>query len=118
MKLERVFAKPFVGSLDGHKDAVSCISKHPLKLSILLSAAFDGEIKVWNLPQKKCERSFLAHDGIVRAISFSPNGEHFLTIGDDKTIKTWKAEGSINGEQEDPTNTIVSKVNIKKTFIL
>ncbi|XP_015524903.1 DDB1- and CUL4-associated factor 13 [Neodiprion pinetum] len=109
VKLERVFAKPFIGSLDGHKDSVSCLSKHPLKLSMLLSGAFDGEIKVWNLSQRVCERSFLAHDGIVRGIAFSSDGESFLSIGDDKTIKTWKAESSITGEQEDPINTIVSK---------
>ena len=32
-KLERVFAKPFVGSLDGHTDGVSIITKNPLKLN-------------------------------------------------------------------------------------
>ena len=32
-KLERVFAKPFVGSLEGHTDGVSIITKNPLKLS-------------------------------------------------------------------------------------
>ena len=32
-KLERVFAKPFVGSLEGHTDGVSIITKNPLKLN-------------------------------------------------------------------------------------
>lgn len=44
VKLERVFAKPFVGNLDGHKDGVSCITKHPKRLSVLLSGAYDGEV--------------------------------------------------------------------------
>ena len=35
-KLERVFAKPFVGSLDGHTDGVSIITKNPLKLNRLV----------------------------------------------------------------------------------
>ena len=34
-KLERVFAKPFVGSLEGHTDGVSIITKNPLKLNRL-----------------------------------------------------------------------------------
>ena len=34
-KLERVFAKPFVGALDGHTDGVSIITKNPLKLNRL-----------------------------------------------------------------------------------
>ena len=36
-KLDRVFAKPFVGALSGHTDGVYCMAKHPTKLSVLLS---------------------------------------------------------------------------------
>ncbi len=36
-KLDRVFAKPFVGSLSGHTDGVYCMYKHPTQLSTLLS---------------------------------------------------------------------------------
>lgn len=44
VKLERVFAKPFVGSLDGHKDGVYCMARHPRSLSVLLSGSCDGEV--------------------------------------------------------------------------
>ncbi|XP_058810747.1 DDB1- and CUL4-associated factor 13 [Phymastichus coffea] len=110
VKLDRVFAKPFIGNLEGHKDSVTCLSKHPTKLQILLSGAFDGHVKVWNLPQRTCERSILAHDGNVRGIAYSPDGEHFITIGDDKTIKTWKSEKPDDEDEEDlPIKTIISK---------
>jgi len=33
VKLERVFAKPFLGALDGHGDSVTCMVAHPLRLS-------------------------------------------------------------------------------------
>jgi WD repeat and SOF domain-containing protein 1 len=33
VKLERVFAKPFLGALDGHGDSVSCMVSHPSRLS-------------------------------------------------------------------------------------
>ena len=46
VKLERVFAKPFLGSLDGHKDGISCLGKHPHRLSIMLSGSCDGEVYV------------------------------------------------------------------------
>lgn len=36
-KLDRVFAKPFVGALSGHTDGVYCMTKHPTKLSVILS---------------------------------------------------------------------------------
>lgn len=44
VKLERVFAKPFVGALDGHTDGVNCLARHPGSLSILLSGSCDGEV--------------------------------------------------------------------------
>lgn len=43
-KLERVFAKPFVASLDGHRDGVNCMAKHAKSLSTLLSGSCDGEV--------------------------------------------------------------------------
>lgn len=43
-KLERVFAKPFLSSLDGHRDGVNCMAKHPKSLSTVLSGACDGEV--------------------------------------------------------------------------
>ena len=44
VKLERVFAKPFVGCLDGHRDGVTCLGKHPRHLSWLYSGSCDGEV--------------------------------------------------------------------------
>lgn len=43
-KLERVFAKPFLASLDGHRDGVNCMAKHATSLSTLLSGSYDGEV--------------------------------------------------------------------------
>ncbi|CAH0553142.1 unnamed protein product [Brassicogethes aeneus] len=108
-KLERVFAKPFIGNLDGHRDGVSSLTKHPKRLSVLLSGAFDGEIRVWDLPSRDCIREFTAHNGIVRGISYTTQCDHFITVGDDKTIKTWKASKPQYGEEEEPVNTVLSK---------
>ena len=44
-KLERVFAKPFLGSLSGHTDGVYCMAKHPCRLSCLVSGSCDGEVR-------------------------------------------------------------------------
>jgi WD repeat and SOF domain-containing protein 1 len=49
VKLERVFAKPFLGALDGHGDGVSALATHPNWLSCIASASADGEIRLWNL---------------------------------------------------------------------
>ncbi|XP_066546574.1 DDB1- and CUL4-associated factor 13 [Amia ocellicauda] len=109
-KLERVFAKPFLASLDGHKDSLSCMVKHPTSLSTLLSGACDGEVKIWNLTKRECVRSVQAHEGFVRGMCARFCGTSFFTIGDDKTIKQWNMEGPAYGEEEEPLNTILGKV--------
>lgn len=43
-KLERVFAKPFLCGLEGHRDSVEALAKFPTRLSHVLSAASDGEV--------------------------------------------------------------------------
>lgn len=45
-KIERVFAKPFLASLDGHRDGVNCMAKHATSLSTLLSGSCDGEVTI------------------------------------------------------------------------
>lgn len=45
-KLDRVFAKPFLASLDGHRDGVNCMAKHTTSLSTLLSGSCDGEVTI------------------------------------------------------------------------
>lgn len=77
----------------------------------MASGAYDGEIKVWDLPQKLCIRSFPAHDGIIRGITYTPSADSFISIGNDNLIKTWKVEKS-HDEDEEPTNTIISKTVI------
>lgn len=99
---------------------MSCLCKHPSRLSTILSGAFDGEIRMWNLTHRTCMWNFLAHDGIIRGIVFSESGENFISVGDDKTIKTWKMENS-SLSQEEPINTVISKVGyqkLKKTNII
>lgn len=113
VKLTRIFAKPFIHNLEGHKDGVSCVAKHPGKLSNLLSGSFDGEVVIWNLPTAKVERKILAHDGIVRGIAFDNSGENFYTVGEDSTIKLWKTNNNDDNDDNDylstPINTIITK---------
>jgi hypothetical protein len=38
----QIFAKPFVGAMDGHIDAVSCMAKNPNYLKAMFSGSMDG----------------------------------------------------------------------------
>lgn len=117
-KLDRVFAKPFIGNLDGHREGITCFAKDPSSLSSLTSGAYDGEIREWDLPTQKCRRAFVAHEGYVRGICFVPTdvseSRQFLSCGDDKTIKLWNSAqpGILDAEIEEPVNTILSRSTI------
>ncbi|CAA9994142.1 unnamed protein product [Nesidiocoris tenuis] len=110
VKLDRVFAKPFLGSLDGHTEGISVLAKRPDSLSTIASGAFDGEIRLWNLVTRKCIKSVQAHENCIRGVVFTKDGERFASVGDDKTIKFWKTDPPAAGEQERPLKSIVSKV--------
>jgi DDB1- and CUL4-associated factor 13 len=64
-KLERVFAKPFLASFDGHNEAVHLMEKHPTRLSTILSGARDGQVKIWHLTSRKCIQTIQAHNGPI-----------------------------------------------------
>jgi len=38
----QIFAKPFIGAMDGHIDAVSCMAKNPNHLKAIFSGSMDG----------------------------------------------------------------------------
>jgi len=112
-KLERVFAKPFAGALAGHTDGVSCLAKHPTKLTRLLSGSCDGELKVWDLSSKTCLHTAKLHQGFVQGVCMTPDGKNFVTVGQDKHIRIGKlteADLSVDSDMmlEEPL-TIMSK---------
>lgn len=111
-KLDRVFAKPFVGSLAGHTDGVFCMSKHPKKLSVLLSGSCDGEIRLWSLPRQESLLAIPAHTGFVRGVCVSPDGSTFTSVGEDRIIKQWRYpdDDDENSEEDyEPIATILGK---------
>jgi WD repeat and SOF domain-containing protein 1 len=109
VKLDKVFAKPFVRALSGHMEGVFSMAKHPTRLGCVLSGACDGEIRVWNSSLGQCNVSvkvlffffclwFLfrfsmrrkaAHHGFVRGLTVVPSGEAFLSCGADAQVKLW-----------------------------
>lgn len=102
-----MFAKPFIGNLDGHRDGIFCMAKHPKSLSTISSGSYDGEVRLWNLATKKCISSVSSHERYVRGLSFNFDGSRLFSVGDDSTVKVWNTE-----ELDLPSHTFISQVRI------
>uniref|UniRef100_A0A915ADP9 DDB1- and CUL4-associated factor 13 n=1 Tax=Parascaris univalens TaxID=6257 RepID=A0A915ADP9_PARUN len=105
-KLNRVFAKPFVGSLDGHSDGIGVLAKHPLRLSTVISGGRDGQIRIWNLPLRKCLAVIQAHNGPVNGVSVDTiTGETFVSVGLDSQLKHWRCPDPVEGDLSEPIHS-------------
>jgi len=121
--MDKIFAKPFIGSLDGHSDSVQTMSKHPNKLSIIISGACNGQIKLWNLANRKCIQTINAHNSIVRNICVPTHGQYFFSVDDSQNIKQWSFDCLNNDDyfmESDNDSNILEPINtiIAKSIIL
>ncbi|MPC09747.1 DDB1- and CUL4-associated factor 13 [Portunus trituberculatus] len=107
VKLERVFAKPFVGSLT-HTEGVSALCRHPSRLSCVFTGTVEGELRLWDISHKKCEWTVQAHGGQIWSIVAAPDGNSFFTVGNDKTIKKWSLDKAKEGDHDLPVDTWLS----------
>jgi WD repeat and SOF domain-containing protein 1 len=90
-KLDRMFAKPFIGSLEGgHRDGVTatCLSRN--QLVPFVSGAADGEVMVWDLGSKTRVTALPgSHSRQVTGLVFDMEGRNFYSCSDDGLIKSW-----------------------------
>ncbi|KAJ6815822.1 DDB1- and CUL4-associated factor 13 [Iris pallida] len=100
-KLEKIFARPFVGAMDGHIDAVSCMAKNPNHLKGIFSASMDGDIRLWNIATRRTVRQFPGHQGAVRGLTASTDGDLLISCGTDCTVRLWSVPDSKNMDSSD-----------------
>jgi WD repeat and SOF domain-containing protein 1 len=96
VKLDKMFSKPFLYALDGHMDGVYALSTLPSSLTRATSGSGDGEIRVWNLTNRKCEWRAKGHTGIVRGIVASTDGSRLFSAGMDSCVKLWNTERTLD----------------------
>ncbi|XP_024384758.1 uncharacterized protein [Physcomitrium patens] len=109
-KLDKVFAKPFVGALNGHADGVSCMVKNPRRLNCLVSASLDGDIRLWDVAYRRTVRQFPGHKGAVRGLAISSDGDHLVSCGDDCTVRLWEVPSAFTGESTGDEIDIIEPV--------
>ncbi|KAJ3888172.1 WD40 repeat-like protein, partial [Lentinula edodes] len=118
-KMDRMFAKPFVGALEGHVDAVEVLAKKGDSISTVASGSWDGGVIVHNLSQRtQMARLPQGHKGKVTGLSFAGDSR-LLSCGVDCNVKLWKI-GSVRSSslkvknlisilQDEPVNVFPGK---------
>ena len=56
----------------------------------------DGTINIWDIESGELVKTIKGHKDFIRDITLTPNGDKFITVGDDQTTRTWDLE---SGEQ-------------------
>ncbi|XP_077209354.1 p21-activated protein kinase-interacting protein 1 [Paroedura picta] len=75
------------GALLQHNGTISCLEFYGR--THLLSGAEDGLICIWNTKNWECLKSIKAHKGNATSLSVHPSGKLALSVGTDKTLRTW-----------------------------
>jgi WD repeat and SOF domain-containing protein 1 len=131
--MDRLFAKPFIASLEGHVDAVEVMAKQPGSLTTVASGSWDGGVYLKKIltvillnpslgviVHHLARRSQLlhapqAHKGKVSGVCFSRDGRLF-SCGVDRSIKLWSLESS-HTENPQPVTVFTGKSAFKWVFI-
>ncbi|XP_004712273.1 p21-activated protein kinase-interacting protein 1 [Echinops telfairi] len=75
------------GALVHHSGTITCLKFYGNRH--LISGAEDGLICVWDAKKWECLKSIKAHKGHVTFLSIHPSGKMALSVGTDKTLRTW-----------------------------
>ncbi|KAG5553531.1 hypothetical protein RHGRI_011410 [Rhododendron griersonianum] len=94
-KMEKIFARPFVGAMDGHIDSVSCMAKNPNHLKGIFSGSMDGDIRLWDIASRRTICQFPGHQGAVRGLTASTDGHILVSCGTDCTAVDHQCDGNL-----------------------
>ena len=78
-------------TLSGHQDAVTSIAVS-LDANIIASAGKDGEIRVWNIAEKKCVTNLEGHQDEVRSMALTKDARFLISGSRDGRIRLWNIE--------------------------
>lgn len=110
-KVSKIFSKPFLGALTGHSDGITILQKSPINLSHLISGSFDGEIRFWDISNRKSLFQLNAHQHMIKGLSFSRDAGCFLSTGEDKLINLYRLDDCFQ-KKFDPRTTFKSAIVI------
>lgn len=66
-----------------------------------ISGAHDGEIKIWDIGERKPLISIYDHKDTIKGVSFSKDGQRFLSSSADKSIHLYDFKGMFDEQYSD-----------------
>ena len=92
-KLIHTFKPHTSNSKTAHEKAITTLKFFPDSGHLLLSAAADGKVKLWDVyHQRELLRSYTGHTKSVVDIDFTPDGTKFISASYDRQMKVWDTE--------------------------
>ncbi|KAG2345923.1 hypothetical protein BDR05DRAFT_960217 [Suillus weaverae] len=76
---------------EGHTGYIKAIAIHPAG-TLIASASSDNHVRLWRLSDRRTIAIF-QHSSPVRSVTFSADGKHIFSGGDDNKISEWAAKG-------------------------
>ncbi|HEX4083586.1 MAG TPA: c-type cytochrome domain-containing protein, partial [Chthoniobacteraceae bacterium] len=78
-------------SVSAHTGAITAIA---CRGNIVATSSEDGTVKFWDIEEGKELKSWHAHDGGVRSIAFTQDGQ-IVTCGRDRLVRLWNVNGGM-----------------------
>ena len=92
-KLIHTFKPQSTPNKNAHDKSITTLKLFPSSGHLLLSAAADGKVKLWDLYHaRELLRSYTGHTKSVVDVDFSPDGTKFLSASYDRQMKVWDTE--------------------------
>eukprot|EP00795_Rhopilema_esculentum_P015040 gene15040-6201_t len=82
-------------TLTGHRSPITKVLFHPV-YSVMVTAAEDATIKVWDYETGDYEKTLKGHTDIVQDLAFDHTGKFLASASADMTIKLWDFQGYEN----------------------
>lgn len=96
-----------VGTIMEHEGNINCLKF--FENSHMFSCSGDGKICVWDAFKFNCLKALKGHKSDVIDIDVHPSGKILLSIGKDKTLRTWnliKARCAFVTNLKSPANNV------------